>query len=544
MFWLFHRVSIPGLILGALCCAAALTPSMIPRTGALQGVLAGLSLAIGYGIGVLASGLWQVLGLRLPGETVRRRALWVASAVAVIVIGWALASAAGWQQPIHDAMGLPPVETARPWTILAVGAVVAGVLILAGRVFTAAMYAIARWLTPLWPPRLAMLVAFLVTLIIFNVIANDLVLARILSGLDLSYAAIDETLAEDEAPPSDPLKTGSAQSLIAWDSIGSEGRNRVSDPLDAAAIAAISGGPSMEPLRVYVGLGSAPTPEARAELALAEAIRVGAFERSTLVIATPTGTGWIDPSGVFPLEALTRGDVATISVQYSYVPSWLSLITIPEYGVENAHAVFAAIYGHWRALPAETRPRLYLFGLSLGSLNSDLSADFYDIISDPYAGALWVGPPFASRSWPNITAGRLPGSPAWLPRFRDGSVVRFLNQHEMPDAGKPWGPFRIVYLQYASDAITFFSPDILWRKPAWMDAPRGPDVVESFHWIPVVTFLQVGFDLLTATTTPKGFGHDYAGRDYLNGWLALLSPEGWDEAALDRIRAAMAERGL
>jgi uncharacterized membrane protein len=77
-----------------------------------------------------------------------------------------------------------------------------------------------------------------------------------------------------------------------------------------------------------------------------------------------------------------------------------------------------------------------------------------------------------------------------------------------------------------------------------MKAPRGPDVIKELRWIPVVSFLQVGFDLMTATTAPMGHGHVYAGEDYLEGWLALLSPEGWDPAALDRLRAAMTARGL
>ncbi|MDK3072006.1 alpha/beta-hydrolase family protein [Sedimentitalea sp. JM2-8] len=517
---------------------------MIPRAGALQGVSAGLSLAVGYGIGVLISGLWSLLELPRPGMQTLRRAVWAALVFAGAVIIWGLAGAAGGQQPLHDAMGLPPVESARPWTIAAVGGVLAAILIFLGRLFVAAMQTISRRLTPMWPPRLAMLVAFLATVIIFNFIGNDLILNRIVSGLDLSYAGIDAMISDEIDPPQDPLKTGSPASLISWDSIGNQGRNRVSDPLDAAAIADITGEPAMEPIRVYVGLGSAETAEDRARLALDEAIRVGAFDRKTLVIATPTGTGWIDPSGAFPLEVLTHGDVATISVQYSYLPSWLSLLTVPEYGAESAREVFLAIYHHWRSLPRDARPKLYLFGLSLGALNSDLSVDFFDLVGDPFTGAFWVGPPFASHSWGQITADRDPGSPAWLPTFRDGAVVRFLNQFEMPQSGQPWGSFRIAYLQYGSDAITFFSPSILWREPDWMKAPRAPDVVENFRWIPVVTFLQVGFDLLTATTTPKGFGHDIAGTDYLKGWVALLSPEGWNDPALDRVRAAMAERGL
>ncbi|WP_420344443.1 alpha/beta hydrolase [Paenirhodobacter sp.] len=533
---------LPGLALGALCFCAALTPSLVPRGGLLQGALAGLGFAAGYGVAVAGGMLWRWLGFGMPQ---RHRGL--ALAVLAAALGamlWSLGRAARGQEALHQAMGLPPVETVRPITIALTALLVAGVLILLGRLLGHVVQAVARRLSAALPPRVALIGGVLVALVGVEMLGNQLLLRQALGAFDASYRRLDAAFPEEDgAPPQDPLKTGSAASLLRWEDLGAEGRNRIADPLDAQGIAAIAGAPAQEPLRIYVGLGSAETPQERARLALQEAIRVGAFARATLVIATPTGTGWVDPAAMFPLEALSRGDVATISVQYSYLPSWLSLLTVPEYGQETARAVFSAIHGYWRSLPRDQRPKLYLFGLSLGALNSDLSADFYDLVGAPYQGAFWVGPPFGSRSWRHITDARNPGSPEWLPEFRDGSVVRFLNQSGLPD-GAPWGPLRIVYLQYASDPITFFAPSILWRQPDWMRAPQGPGVAAELRWLPLVSFLQIGFDVLTATTTPQGHGHVYAGRDYLNGWLALLSPEGWDAPALERLRAAMASRGL
>ncbi|MFT4149112.1 MAG: alpha/beta-hydrolase family protein [Paracoccaceae bacterium] len=533
-----------GLILGALCFVASLTPSLIPRAGLVQGVLAGACFAAGYAIGMLAVMVWRLFGLPLPAGKAATAAWRWSAVLAAAGIVWGLSRVTGWQDALHRAMDLPAVESARPLVIAVVSAVVAGALIFLGRLFRRSMMVVAGRLTRIMPERLALLVGFAVAVLLFNFVGNDLIVRWSFTAFDASYRAVDAAIPAETAPPADPLKTGSAASLIPWQGLGAEGRNRVLDPLDAAAIAAIAGAPAKEPLRIYAGLGSADGPRALAKLALDEAIRVGAFDRGTLVIATPTGTGWMDPAAMLPLEVLTRGDVATISVQYSYLPSWLALLADPDYGAETARAVFAEIHGYWHGLPAEHRPKLYLFGLSLGSLNSDLSADFYDMIADPYQGALWVGPPFASRSWAEITAGRVAGTPAWLPRFRDGSVVRFMNQTEMPDAGLKWGPLRIVYLQYASDPIVFFAPSTLWREPDWMRAPRGPDVIPQFRWLPVVTLLQLGFDVITATTTPAGHGHVYAGGDYLRAWQALLSPEGWDEAGLARLRAALAARGL
>jgi uncharacterized membrane protein len=192
-------------------------------------------------------------------------------------------------------------------------------------------------------------------------------------------------------------------------------------------------------------------------------------------------------------------------------------------------------------LPRDARPRLFLHGLSLGSLNSDLSFDFYDIIDDPFDGALWSGPPYRHATWRQVTAQRDPGSPPWLPTFRDGAVVRFMNQTwGTPDDAADWGTFRICFLQYASDPITFFDPRTAWRAPDWMGEPRGPDVSPDLRWFPVVTMLQLAADMV-AGTAPQGFGHEFAPTDYINAWLALTEPAGWTEPELTRLRAHFAQ---
>src|SRR3546814_4180717 len=126
---------------------------------------------------------------------------------------------------------------------------------------------------------------------------------------------------------------------------------------------AMTGGPAVEPLRVYVGLRSAESAEQRAALALAEMDRVGAFDRSVLVLVMPVGTGWVEPAAIDTLEFLHGGDVASVAVQYSYLTSWLSLVSEPDVGVETARALFSAVYKRWSAMDKATRPRLYLHGI-------------------------------------------------------------------------------------------------------------------------------------------------------------------------------------
>ncbi len=286
---------------------------------------------------------------------------------------------------------------------------------------------------------------------------------------------------------------------------------------------------------------SADTVEERADLALDELKRVGGFDRSVLVIATPTGTGWIDPAGQQPLEYLHHGDVATVSVQYSYLASWLALLADPETGDETARAVFRKVYGHWRTLPRETRPKIYLNGLSLGAFNSDLSFRLFQVLDDPIDGAFWIGPPFKTETWVQATRARNPGSPAWLPTFGTGSLVRFTSQtNHLDDAIAPWGRMRIVFLQYASDAITFFDMNAAQTRPAWMQRPYGPDVSPELRWYPIVTFFQLLVDMMTATATPMGYGHVYAPEHYADGWVAVTEPPGWTPDEIERLKAMLA----
>ena len=537
----FARPSALGLLAGALAFTAALTPSLIPRTGPLQGAVAGLAFALVYGMAVFGLMVWRWLGLPVSRAVFPQRSGMLLAAGIVI---WGLSQATGWQNQIHAVMGMEPVESARPFIIAGTSLGLVLVLMAIGRLFRRAVVIVANRAARFVPLRLAMALGIVAASALFWSIGSGVLMDGALRFMDSTYRRLDALIPADIPPPSDPLKSGSAASLVGWQGLGAQGRDRVVAFPDAATIEQVTGAPAMEPLRVYVGLNNAEDAEARADLALAELIRVGGFDRKLLVIATPTGTGWIDPASMTPLEFLWGGDLASVSVQYSYLPSWLSLIVQPEYGHETARAVFRKVYDHWRKLPKDSRPRLYLHGLSLGSLNSDLSLDIFDIVGDPPQGAFWVGPPFASRLWPQVTKARNPGTPAWSPEFRDGSFVRFTTQTDTAGKGAPWGDMRIVYLQYPSDAIVFFEPESIYRAPDWMAKPRGPDVSPGLNWIPVVTFLQLLTDMMTATLTPTGHGHVYAARHYMEGWVAVTDPPRAEAATLDRLRAWFAEQGI
>lgn len=513
----------------------------MPRSATVQGALSGLSAGVGYLIGVILEGLWRYL--ELPTRpAARRRWLAIATAFGLVAVTVSLWHAAGWQNSIRELWQMPVQESVDPLRLVAVALVIFIVLFLLGRLFLTLFRIVASRTGRILPRRVSILIGLAATMLVFWSVGEGVLLRGALRLADSSFRQMDALLEDEIAAPSDPSKTGSSASLIDWHGLGRQGRHFIASGPGRAEIETFWGTPAMEPIRVYAGLNSAETIEERAKLALDELIRQGGFERSTLVVVTPTGTGWIDPEAMDTLDYLHRGDVASVALQYSYLTSWLSLLVEPEYGSESARALFRTVYHYWSALPKETRPKLVLYGLSLGALNSQQSADLLEVIADPFQGALWAGPPFQSKMWNDVTASRNPGSPAWLPVFRDGSIIRFTNQDPHLDIpGAHWGPLRIVYLQYASDAVTFFDPWSFYRSPPWLQGARGPDVSPALRWYPALTMLQLLFDMMIATTSPMGHGHVYAPQHYIDPWIAVAGLD-IEPATVERLKRHFIDR--
>ena len=533
-FW--NSLSLIGMLLGTLFFAASLTPSLVPRPFLIQGVLSGACFAIGYGIGVFLFWLWNYLQLPKLKGRISHAVKIAAMAVTVITAMVFLWHAADGQNSIRSLMELEKVESAHPFKTGLIALITFIILIALARLFQLIYRISSRWLDRYIPPRLSRFTGFLIAAVIFSMAINGVLFRFGLHVMDSSYRKIDALMEAEVPQPQDPLKSGSAASLVKWDELGRMGRSYVSSGPDAQQISNFTGRPAQNPLRVYVGLRSAETAKERAKLALQEMIRVGAFERSLLLVTIPTGTGWVDEMGIDPVEYLHDGDIASVAVQYSYLASWLSLLVEPGYGSETATALFDEVYDYWTKLPKDTRPKLYLYGLSLGAMNSQLSSELFQVLGDPYQGALWSGPPFTSRLWRSITNNRNESTPEWLPEFRDGSYARFTNQNnalKLPNSH--WGPMRIVYLQYASDPIVFFDPKDFYREPDWMKAPRGPDVSPQLKWYPVVSMLQLAIDLMMATTTPIGHGHVYAPQHYIDAWVEVTNVN-WSQADIDRLK--------
>ncbi len=331
------------------------------------------------------------------------------------------------------------------------------ILLSVGRVFMLLSDQWQRRSVRIMPPRLARVVGIVAALGIFAAVIDGIALRAVLRGIDNGARLADSLIPPELAAPTSPFVSGGPESRLDWQDMGRWGRSFVATGPTARDISTFWGEPALQPIRVYVGLNAADTPEARAQVAFDELMRLGGFDRSVLVIAMPTGSGWLDPGGMDTLDYIARGNVATVAVQYAYLPSPVSVVVDPTQGVAEAQALFDIVYRHWTALPSQTRPRLYLHGLSLGAFLSQETVPLLDLYADPIHGALWTGSPYLSEFWRMVQARRQPDSPAWRPRFGNGSLIRTVNQHDgLERFDADWGPMRFVLLQYGSDPIVFF----------------------------------------------------------------------------------------
>ena len=539
---LSHRLSPLGLILAAAFFAASLTPSLIPRDPVMQGVLGGVVAAIGHELGVALGWLWRFLQLpRIPLGGFRIQ-LGAATVLALGLSVFGLWHAADWQNATRAVMGLAPVDTSHPRTIAPVAAAVFLGLWLVMRLFGAVQRRITRLTRPVLPPRLGFGLGVALAVFLFWSLIEGVLIRRAFEIADASFEAADILIEPDTPQPVNKTKTGSSASLIKWDEMGRWGRSFVARAPTSTEIETFTGPGAQDPVRVYVGRRSAETPQDRADLALQELIRQDGFSRSALVVVVPVGTGWMDPGGHDTLDFMLGGDVATVAVQYSYLTSALSILAHPDYGVEQARVLFDTIYDYWSGLDPESRPKLYVHGLSQGALNSQASLPLLDMLGDPVSGALWAGSPFLSPLWQFVQNAREPDSPAWMPRLGNSSLVRVTNQSGTTDPlAAPWGPIRLVFLHYGSDPIVAFTFRSAFRRPDWMRAPRAPDVAPEFRWFPIVTMFQLALDMAISLQV-EGYGHYYIAPDYIDAWAMVVEPEGWTPEKAARLVEIFATR--
>ncbi|MGK8500708.1 alpha/beta-hydrolase family protein [Nocardia asiatica] len=414
---------------------ASLAPGLLPRTPGAQAVLTGLLAALALGV----AGVLRFV-LRRWALEINQRQAWLRLplliATAVLVAG-AAANAGHWQNRLRAAMGTPQIG-ADYWGRCALGAaLIVGLCIGATRSIGWALGALG------WARGVSLAA-------VVGVLAYLVGVPAVAGWRESVYASANAQFEPGVVQPISYHGPGSAESAVSWASLGAEGRKFVS-------------GEPVRAVRVYVGVNSAPDLDSRVALAISELERSGGFTRSHLVVAVPTGSGWIDANAVAGLDRRFDGDVALVGLQYSYLPSWATFVFGRDAAVTAARSLFTAVERHVQGLAH--KPKLYLYGQSLGALGG--AAVFSDDAEQDRrtCAALWAGPP----------AGHV---------LRGGATV----------------------LANSSDPVIHWSPAQLWRAPdltgARVDAPVP-------QWLPVLSFAQTTADLLAALHAPPGHGHRY-----------------------------------
>jgi uncharacterized membrane protein len=309
----------PGLAGALVFVCLSLTPSLLPRTGVIQGLVCGITGAIGYGVGVVAAWIWRAFAdrdERLPG----RRSWRIFALVAVLALIVAVAFGRYWQSSIRLSMGVPPDGLASLVVTPSVTAIVFVTLIALSR----GLRRVYRWLAELlgrwFGARAARAVGWMSVAVATVLLVSGVLLDGLVAAADNAFSVRNGTTEDGVVQPAGPERSGSLESLVPWQSLGQQGRTFAGTGPSSADIAAFTGSAALAPVRAYAGLESAPTAEQRARLAVDDLGRAGGFDRGTLAVITTTGSGWVDPSAVDSLEYVTGGDVATVSMQYSYLP--------------------------------------------------------------------------------------------------------------------------------------------------------------------------------------------------------------------------------
>jgi uncharacterized membrane protein len=347
---------------------------------------------------------------------------------------------------------------------------------------------------------------------------------------------------EGRTAPTSPLRSGSPASAESWSSLGRNGQAFVADGSSAATIAAATGKPAMDPIRVYAGLSGGRSIDQVADAVVAELRRTGAFDRSVLALMTTTGRGWVDEWTASSIEYLSGGDSAVAAMQYSYLPSPVALLTDRQSPAIAGTALLTRVEAELDRRPSGSRPRLVLGGESLGAYGGQAAFRDPEDMLARIDGAVWVGTPNFTPMVRTLSDRRQGGSPEIVPVIGDGNHIRFVSQPAeltrdlYGRSYASWDLPRVAYVQHASDPISRWSPSLLVEEPDWIHERVGADVTDM-SWTSFATFWQLTTDMMVAGSTPAGHGHRYH-EELVPAWAGVL---GLDPAAdYSRIARAIA----
>ena len=534
--WWVRHYTFTGTAVGLVFVWFSMTPSLLPRGPLFQGLVSGIGGASGYGLGVFAVWLVRFMRSRDSSPPAPRWAWLVLIVVGAVGMLAMVIWFHVWQDRVRDLMSVAHLKWFDYPLAAALSVIVLFAVVEIGQLVGRLIRFLDRQLDRVAPPRVSAVVVVFLLVALTIALLNGVVVKFAMRTMNNTFATVNNETSPTSARPKTSNRSGGPGSLVSWESLGHQGRIFVGNGPTVDQLTKFNGAPATEPIRAYAGLNSADGITATAELAARELQRTGGLRRAVIAVGTTTGTGWINEAEADALEYMYNGNTAVVSMQYSFLPSWLSFLVDKNNARHAGQALFEAVDRLVRGLPEAQRPKLVVFGESLGSFGGEAPFMSLNNVLARTDGALFSGPTFQNTIWTDLTATRDAGSPEWLPIYDHGSHARFVARPSdlgRPDA--PWHRPRVVYLQHASDPIAWWNPDLLFSRPDWLREKRGYDVLPETEWIPVVTFLQVSADMAVATGVPAGHGHVYVA-DVANGWAAVLQPPGWTPEKTDKLR--------
>ena len=544
-------LSFLGVIAALAMYAVSVSPSLMARSWAWHAVASGILVACGYVAGVVVQNVAQLV-IRLTGLTISASEpveLGFRIGIGALFALWWLYAVIQSYRRARKAAALVnmPGETFGEYLLGTAGAVVVSWMLLriVGALNGLCWMLIAS-LDAHMPRPAAIVVSMVILFAIMFFLTSKVILRGGIGFFRRKAEQLNMRTARGIYQPVVPERSASPASSVTWESVGGQGRVFLGRGPSRLDIAQVCGGVAMEPIRVYSGMptGGAGIEQAAATV-VAELHRTGAFDRAVILIAASTGSGWVDEWQVQPLEFLTRGNCATASLQYSYVPSVLNWLTGLEPAQEASAALFAAVRAELDLMDEADRPALFVCGESLGAFASQSVFESFEDVLARVDGALWVGTPSFTPMHAALTAARHKGSPEVAPVVHNARRVRFVNEPSDlrtdlygRELG-PWGFPRVVYAQHPSDPVVWWTNKLIWTQPDWLRERAGRDVSLNVEFTRFATYIQVLADLPVAGTAPGGHGHTYH-EELIPLWRGILGFDRlFDEAPVHPRLAAL-----
>lgn len=544
-------LSFLGVIAALAMYAVSVSPSLMARSWAWHAVASGILVACGYVAGVVVQNVAQLV-IRLTGLTISASEpveLGFRIGIGALFALWWLYAIIQSYRRARKAAALVNMtgETFGEYLLGTAGAVVVSWMLLriVGALNGLCWMLIAS-LDAHMPRPAAIVVSMVILFAIMFFLTSKVILRGGIGFFRRKAEQLNMRTARGIYQPVVPERSASPASSVTWESVGGQGRVFLGRGPSRLDIAQVCGGVAMEPIRVYSGMptGGAGIEQAAATV-VAELHRTGAFDRAVILIAASTGSGWVDEWQVQPLEFLTRGNCATASLQYSYVPSALNWLTGLEPAQEASAALFAAVRAELDLMDEADRPALFVCGESLGAFASQSVFESFEDVLARVDGALWVGTPSFTPMHAALTAARHKGSPEVAPVVNNGRRVRFVNEPSDlrtdlygRELG-PWGFPRVVYAQHPSDPVVWWTNKLIWTQPDWLRERAGRDVSLNVEFTRFATYIQVLADLPVAGTAPGGHGHTYH-EELIPLWRGILGFDRlFDEAPVHPRLAAL-----